>query len=371
MLRSKIRRAVGQMIPKDAGIRNVLKSIDNGVQNTMHSLGEHLPILIRPQAEEIFISLTAHCNLRCIGCKYGRDFMPRSVLPWELCEPLLEDAADLGYTSIRLYGGEPLLHPDLDRIIATATDLNLNPWVTTNGMLLEKKVAGMVDAGLKNISLGFYGIGDEYNNYVQRADRFDRFESAVAHVATHYREKVELTLSWLLMEPTCSLEALHGAWNFALKYEIPMFVNVVHYSLPYFAKGPEDMRRCYDIDRDRIQEIVDEIIDMKRDRPDLLMHTEPGIRSIPDWLLKREEMRVPCDRYNMIWVGPDGSVQLCYVTFPFGNLKDRRLKEMLFGPEHNEAARKCMTLDCPNCHCGYNARVEKHGPTRQKYAAMG
>lgn len=43
-------------------------------------------------------------------------------------------------------------------------------------------------------------------------------------------------------------------------------------------------------------------------------------RSITDWLLKGPEMRVPCDAYCMVWVGADGSVKLCCVTFLLGSL---------------------------------------------------
>ena len=63
--------------------------------------------------------------------------MPGSQLPWEIAKQMLEDAAELGYSSIRLYGGEPLVHPDLNRIIDLSVRLGINPWVTTNAMGLE------------------------------------------------------------------------------------------------------------------------------------------------------------------------------------------------------------------------------------------
>lgn len=367
MLRSKTRKIVGAMLPQ-SGMRDTLKRIDSTIQDSIHSLGTQFPFLIRPQAKDIFLSLTAHCNLRCVGCKYGRDFMPGSQLPWELAKSMLEDAAELGYSSIRLYGGEPLLHPDLNRIIELSVRLGVNPWVTTNAMLLEQKIEGMFEAGLRELSIGFYGVGDEFNSYVQRGnDRFDRFESAVAHVSKHYNERMQVGLSWLLMKPTFSSKALNDAWDFALQYDMPLSINLVHYSLPYFTEGPDGMLQFNEDDRAGLEDLVEEMLQMKRERPEMLKHTEAGLRSIPDWLLKQEEMRVPCDKYDMLWIGPDGSVQLCYVTFPFGNLHQTRLKEMLFGPEHIDAARKCHALECPNCHCGYNSRIEKHGPSMQKY----
>ena len=80
-------------------------------------------------------------------------------------------------------------------------------------------------------------------------------------------------------------------------------------------------------------------------------------------------MRVACDAGQMLWVGADGSVQLCYVTFPLGNLHERRLREMLFTKAHHAAARGAWALDCPNCHCRYGDRIAKDRSLASKYAS--
>lgn len=78
-------------------------------------------------------------------------------------------------------------------------------------------------------------------------------------------------------------------------------------------------------------------------------------------------MRVPGDAYRMIWIGADGSVKLCYVTFDLGNLHEQRLAEMLYGETHRQAARDCFQLSCPNCYCERKTRIQKHTPSRRKY----
>ena len=78
-------------------------------------------------------------------------------------------------------------------------------------------------------------------------------------------------------------------------------------------------------------------------------------------------MRVPCDAYEMIWVGADGSVRLCFVTFPLGNLYERPLRELLFTAEHRRAAASAVRLDCPNCHCHRESRIAKHLPSLLRY----
>jgi cyclic pyranopterin phosphate synthase len=99
--------------------------------------------------------------------------------------------------------------------------------------------------------------------------------------------------------------------------------------------------------------------------------TEEGLRSIPDWLLKGAAMRVPCDAYQMIWVGADGTVQLCYVTFRLGNLHEKPLTDLLFTAAHRQAARSAFALDCPNCHCHYDRRIRKHAPSLQRFTNNG
>jgi cyclic pyranopterin phosphate synthase len=106
---------------------------------------------------------------------------------------------------------------------------------------------------------------------------------------------------------------------------------------------------------------------LKRRRPGMMANSEIGLRSIPDWLLRGPDMRVPCDRYRLIWIGANGVVQLCYVTFEFGNLHQKRLREMLFTDAHGEAARDAFLLNCPNCHCSFDERTRLHAPSRRAY----
>src|SRR5947208_8712311 len=56
------------------------------------------------------------CNLACTYCNEFDDFS--KPVPLETMHQRLDRLADLGTTIITISGGEPLLHPDLDRIIA-------------------------------------------------------------------------------------------------------------------------------------------------------------------------------------------------------------------------------------------------------------
>jgi len=333
-----------------------------------HTVARAIPQVIQPEPREIYITLTAQCNLRCVGCRYGRDFMPGSQLSWEHVRDLLDDAKQCGIKNIRLYGGEPLLHKDLPRIVEHAVKLGLTTYLTTNGILLKERFDDLYAAGLRTVAVGFYGTGDDYNSYVQRPDHFKRLDAGLTYVRERYGMNVALSLGWVLMRPTCSIRSLHETWDFAKRYSAPFTVSLVHYSLPYFTEGPDRCLQFVPEDRPQIEEVVAELIRLKDERPDLLPQSLPSLRSIPDWLLKGPGMKVPCDRYRLIWIGADGTVQLCYVTFKLGNLHEKRLSQLLFTPEHGQASRDAFALKCPNCHCSYPDRIDRDLTSFIKYA---
>src|SRR5262249_55307632 len=158
-----------------------------------------------------------------------------------------------------------------------------------------------------------------------RPDQFARLENSIATVRDRYGAEVYMRLNFLLMRPSCNLESLDAAWRFAEQYDMFFHVDLVHYSLPYFTEGPDRMLQFRDQDRPSIMIFVRELARLKEAQPHRIEDSLPGIWSIPDWILKGPAMKVPCDVRELVWVGADGTVQLCYVTFPLGNLYQMRL----------------------------------------------
>lgn len=296
--------------------------------------------------------------------------MPGSVLSLALVRDLLDDARAAGFWDVRFYGGEPLLHPDLPQMIEHAVSLELSPYVTTNGILLRQRIDALYQAGLRNINIGFYGTGARYDAYVQKKERFAQLEAGVAAVRDRYGMDVRVRINWLLMRPSCNLEAFQSAWSFAERFQTQFQVDLVHYSLPYFTEGPDRMLQFRPEDREAIETVVAEILRLKAAYPERFNNSLAGLRSAPDWLIQGAGMRVPCDSHQMIWVGPDGTVQQCYVTYRLGNLHEKRLRDMLFTPEHFHASRDSFRLGCPNCHCHYDVRINKHAPSLARYGEV-
>jgi MoaA/NifB/PqqE/SkfB family radical SAM enzyme len=349
-------------------VKRLFVEADAGAKLLRHTVAAAVPAIIRPVPEQITVAITANCNLRCIGCRYGRDFMPNAELPTPIVRDLLADAMDAGFPTVRLYGGEPLLHRDLPRIIEYALRVGIKPYVTTNGILVQRRIHDLYDAGLRALTIGFYGVADAYDAYVARDGAFAQLERSVAFVRDTYEMNIDLQINFLLTKQTCSIELLHQAWAFARRYRLSMNIDLIHYSLPYFTQGHDGELQFDDSDRHRLLELCRELLRLKASDGGVLAEPEASIRSIPDWALKGSGMEVPCDAYKLIWVGADGTVQLCYAAFPLGNLHKTRLRDIFGTDQHRTACRDAFTLQCPHCHCGRSSRIASHLPSRIRYA---
>ena len=369
-LRSSLRQLLAPTLKRAPPIWELVKSVDRLIERTRHSVAHVVPAVVRPQPRQLHIAITAHCNQRCVGCRYGRDFMPGSQLAWPMVQRLLDDAAEAGFWQIRLYGGEPLLHPDLEKMVAHTVALGMQPYVTTNAVLLQHRIDGLYQAGLRHLNVGFYGVGATYDEYVQRHRSFERVEAGIAAVRDRYGMDVTMRINWLLMRPSCNLEDLDQACRFAERYRLRIQVDLVHYSLPYFSEGPERELQFRPEDRSAVEVVTADLLRRQREQPSLFFHSPVALRSIPDWVIKGPAMQVPCDASQMIWVGADGSVQLCYVTFPLGNLHQNRFRDLVYTATHRTAVQDAFALKCPNCHCGYDTRVEKDARSARHYRKL-
>jgi len=369
VLWNAMRHQVGAALRTQPAVRDAAAKVETWMLRQQHSVGRIAPSVIRPSPHLIMLALTSYCNLRCQGCKYGRDFMAGSQLSWEHIRDVLDDAREAGIYNVRLYGGEPLLHPDLPRIVAYCKEIGLSPMVTTNAVVLSSRIDELYAAGLRDLSIGFYGVGAEYDEYTQRPGRARRMEASIADVRQKYGDTVKMQLNWLLRRQTCNRESLREAFEFARKYNTTLQVDMVHYSLPYFTEGPDRELQFRDEDREAIDVVINDLLMLKEQYPEMIRHTPEAIRSMPDWLLLGPKMKVPCAAREMIWVGADGTVQLCYVTFKLGNLHDMRLRDMLYTPTHTAASRAAFSVDCPNCHCGAGDRIMRDARSVGKYKA--
>lgn len=82
-----------------------------------------------------------HCNLTCRGCNHSAPALPKEVLTIDALRrqlALFRKVARCGV--LRVIGGEPLMHPDLDDLLAVLRESGLFTHINivTNGSLIHK-----------------------------------------------------------------------------------------------------------------------------------------------------------------------------------------------------------------------------------------
>src|SRR3954462_6585842 len=121
-----------------------LQMIARGVLSTEHVLLAH-------------IIPTRKCNLSCGYCNEYDDFSP--PIPTETMLSRIDHLARLKTAIVTISGGEPLLHPDIEKIIQRIRHHGMIAGMITNGYLLTpKKIQALNDAGLEHLQISIDNI---------------------------------------------------------------------------------------------------------------------------------------------------------------------------------------------------------------------
>jgi MoaA/NifB/PqqE/SkfB family radical SAM enzyme len=125
------------------GLREA-RVVVKGAASTRHPIMAHI-IPIR------------RCNLACTYCNEYDDFSP--PVPTEVMIERINHLADLGTSILTLSGGEPMLHPDLDEIIAAMRRRGVIAGMITNGYLLvPERVKRLNRAGLDHLQISIDNV---------------------------------------------------------------------------------------------------------------------------------------------------------------------------------------------------------------------
>lgn len=92
------------------------------------------------------------CNLSCAYCNEYDDYS--KPVPIDTMQARIDRLADLGTTCITISGGEPLMHPELDQVIARARYRGMLAGMITNAYLLTAdRIQKLNRAGLDHLQI--------------------------------------------------------------------------------------------------------------------------------------------------------------------------------------------------------------------------
>ena len=159
-----IRGSVAKKLAEDPLLRRCMLSVVKGISH----FGIRHP---QPTAAPIVIvwNFTNKCNLSCLHCH--QDSSPTSSLS-ELTTSqafkVVDNMADAGVSVLTFSGGEPLLRPDIYRVIKKAKDSGMLCTIASNGTLITREVAKKLKAaGIERVEIGLDGATAETHEFLR------------------------------------------------------------------------------------------------------------------------------------------------------------------------------------------------------------
>jgi SynChlorMet cassette radical SAM/SPASM protein ScmF len=121
---------------------------------------------------QIYFYLTEGCNLRCRHCWIAPKFQDEDriypMLSIDLFKSIVKQAKPLGLTGVKLTGGEPLLHPEIGKILKYIKSQDLYLTLETNGVLCTPEIARRISAHQNHfVSVSLDGADAETHEWVR------------------------------------------------------------------------------------------------------------------------------------------------------------------------------------------------------------
>jgi cyclic pyranopterin phosphate synthase len=116
---------------------------------------------------DLRISITDHCNYKCVYCRTGNEGAIYGDLPFSEYLRMVRIFAALGIKKVRLTGGEPLLRKGIINFVRDLSQLSsadgspLEIALTTNGHLLADMAQPLKDGGLHRVTVSMDAVDPE------------------------------------------------------------------------------------------------------------------------------------------------------------------------------------------------------------------
>jgi len=139
------------------------------------------------QLRYLFLEITRLCNLNCRHC--GSDCSTSVSLPelatdsWLKIIDYVKDIFGTGVAFI-ITGGEPLVHPELEKIGEHISKNNMRWGIVTNGLSLTKdRLSSLIDAGIYSITISYDGNRESHNYLRAAGNAHEKASAGVALIA--------------------------------------------------------------------------------------------------------------------------------------------------------------------------------------------
>jgi len=317
-----------------------------------------LPILV--------IHAHSSCNCRCVMCDIWKTKDHRAFRPYDL-EPHLDSIRRLGVRWVVFSGGEPLLNPELPELCSILKCEKIHLTLLTTGLLL-KKCAVQVTDSFDDIIVSLDGPQPIHDAIRQVDSAFSLLSSGVAAVC---RQKPGMPIS----ARTTVQKQNHRALRETVLAAKQLNLNSVSFLAADLTSQAFNRLEPWNVARQESVALSIEDVHALESELEALISENSGeiasgfIAESPTKLrriaahfrahLGQEKAESPL--CNAPWVSAvvetDGTIRPCFFHRAIGNLRDKKLEEIING-ESALAFRSALDVAanpiCNRCVCSLN-----------------
>ncbi len=273
------------------------------------------------------------CNLSCAGCGRIREYhdITDKMLSTRECLDSVEEA---NTPVICVTGGEPLLHPEIDKIISGILQQKRFAYLSTNGLLLEQSLDKFKPSPYFSFVLHMDNLAEAHDRFAGRKGVFD---TALSAAKAAHRKGFRVLINTTIYRTT---EIPEIRQLFLLLKSIPVDGLMVAPAFGYQGVDNEII-----LSRNETVSVFKFLYEMHREFP--------YYNTAPYWEFLAGKRKLACTPWSTPTRNPEGWKRPCYLITDSHCKSFRELMQETnwekYGTGNDPRCANCMV------HCGYEA----------------
>lgn len=159
-----------------------------------------LPLNTAHSPERVDFLITKHCNLACKHCfeRASSQFQVQRFAEQEI-RHFLGQLNGAGIKTLKITGGEPFTHPDIDLILELLAKCNFETMILTNALLLTDERISAIKKAKIQLGISLDGISAETYDYIRGEGNFNTLMQVLPKLS---KERIKYSL-------TCTVNKLN------------------------------------------------------------------------------------------------------------------------------------------------------------------
>ncbi len=330
---------------------------------------------------KIMLCVSDQCNFMCNMCTY-RPGLQKPLMTLEDWKRLVDETlfADVAYT---FFGGEPLLYPDIEKLVCYMGEKEARMNIVTNGFYLERYLEVLLENQCQ-IIISLDGLGDTHDMIRGRSGSFAKIEKALSVIFSRFPEEKQklLSINCVLLPENMEhvgelIDYLYGIGVANLCFQHLQFYGKEEQQATdilwkQYLRQPFDCRliprKTYTFDETTVQKLQNAVNIIQQARinyPDMgiWIFPELSVDEIALYYSKEHEKlsykSLCLTPWTNAMVGADGSISICLDSC-IGNIREQNFWSAWYGEEAKRLrsfVQEQVFPVCTRCCNFYNSYI--------------